>query len=171
MEKALLGHESSGGGSSSSRRRSRDASALFRRRSDAITHGSPYQKAAALVDLAEDGVGLPEQILDQSSFETAAKFYFIFTRFDILWSLNYFALIVLNFLEKPLWCDEHSAFSCNNREYYFLGQLPYLTGAESLVYEGVTLIILMIHTFFPISYEGFSIYWKSALNILKGITG
>ncbi|THF97313.1 hypothetical protein TEA_013068 [Camellia sinensis var. sinensis] len=159
---------------------------------------------------AEDGVGLPEQILDQSSFETAAKFYFIFTRFDILWSLNYFALIVLNFLEscyrprilrresalnlfnrssgwlsgkevdsrgrqvlhpvvrvKPLWCDEHSAFSCNNREYYFLGQLPYLTGAESLVYEGVTLIILMIHTFFPISYEGFSIYWKSALNILK----
>ncbi|GMP54565.1 hypothetical protein CsSME_00019699 [Camellia sinensis var. sinensis] len=99
MEKALLGHESSGGGSSSSSRRSRDASALFRRRSDAITHGSPYQKAAALVDLAEDGVGLPEQILDQSSFETAAKFYFIFTRFDILWSLNYFALIVLNFLE------------------------------------------------------------------------
>ncbi|CAL5391575.1 unnamed protein product [Camellia sinensis] len=189
MEKALLGHESSGGGSSSSSRRSRDASALFRRRSDAITHGSPYQKAAALVDLyvacyipillphagmihipsnvAEDGVGLPEQILDQSSFETAAKFYFIFTRFDILWSLNYFALIVLNFLEKPLWCDEHSAYSCNNREYYFLGQLPYLTGAESLVYEGVTLIILMIHTFFPISYEGFSIYWKSALNILK----
>ncbi|GMP54562.1 hypothetical protein CsSME_00019699 [Camellia sinensis var. sinensis] len=169
MEKALLGHESSGGGSSSSSRRSRDASALFRRRSDAITHGSPYQKAAALVDLAEDGVGLPEQILDQSSFETAAKFYFIFTRFDILWSLNYFALIVLNFLEKPLWCDEHSAYSCNNREYYFLGQLPYLTGAESLVYEGVTLIILMIHTFFPISYEGFSIYWKSALNILKVI--
>ncbi|CAL5336754.1 unnamed protein product [Camellia sinensis] len=174
MEKALLGHESSGGGSSSSSRRSRDASALFRRRSEAITHGSPYQKAAALVDLyvyrclqAEDGVGLPEQILDQSSFETAAKFYFIFTRFDILWSLNYFALIVLNFLEKPLWCDEHSAYSCNNREYYFLGQLPYLTGAESLVYEGVTLIILMIHTFFPISYEGFSIYWKSALNILK----
>ncbi|CAL5422275.1 unnamed protein product [Camellia sinensis] len=32
---------------------------------------------------------------------------------------------------------------------------------------GVTLIILMIHTFFPISYEGFSIYWKSALNRLK----
>ncbi|KAL6561514.1 mitochondrial thiamine pyrophosphate transporter [Orobanche minor] len=32
---------------------------LFNRRSDAIAHGSPYQKAAALVDLAEDGIGIP----------------------------------------------------------------------------------------------------------------
>ncbi|CAL5403663.1 unnamed protein product [Camellia sinensis] len=161
-KEAFLGGESSGGGS-------RDRSSHFPRRSDAIAHGSPYQKAAALVDLAEDGVGLPEQILDQSSYETATKFYFIFVQFDLLWALNFFALIVLNFLEKPLWCAEYSAYSCSNREYYFLGQLPYLTGAESLVYEGVTLIILMIHTFFPISYEGFHIYWKSHLNQLKVI--
>ncbi|KAL7215999.1 hypothetical protein ACSBR1_028029 [Camellia fascicularis] len=161
-KEAFLGGESSGGGS-------RDRSSHFSRRSDAIAHGSPYQKAAALVDLAEDGVGLPEQILDQSSYETATKFYFIFVQFDLLWALNFFALIVLNFLEKPLWCAEYSAYSCSNREYYFLGQLPYLTGAESLVYEGVTLIILMIHTFFPISYEGFHIYWKSHLNQLKVI--
>ncbi|KAF5950165.1 hypothetical protein HYC85_012158 [Camellia sinensis] len=135
MEKALLGHESSGGGSSSSSRRSRDASALFRRRSEAITHGSPYQKAAALVDLAEDGVGLPEQILDQSSFETGMQ-----NSTSYLLDLISF---VLNFLEKPLWCDEHSAYSCNNREYYFLGQLPYLTGAESLVYEVIFILILV----------------------------
>jgi len=44
MESPLLGDES-GGRSNNVRRQ------LFERRSDAITHGSPYQKAAALVDL------------------------------------------------------------------------------------------------------------------------
>lgn len=48
---------------------------------------------------AEDGVGLPEQILDSSSFQSYAKFYFIFTKWNLIWSLSYFALIVLNFLE------------------------------------------------------------------------
>ncbi|KAF7850534.1 hypothetical protein BT93_L5418 [Corymbia citriodora subsp. variegata] len=151
-----------GGESSDPRRTER-----FNRRSDALAYGSPYQKAAALVDLAEDGVGLPVQILDQSNFESAAKFYFLFTKFDIIWSLNYFALIVLNFLEKPLWCAKYSADACSEREYYFLGQLPYLTGVESLVYESITLVILMIHTFFPISYEGFRIYSRNPLNQMK----
>ncbi|XP_058220119.1 two pore calcium channel protein 1 isoform X3 [Rhododendron vialii] len=169
MEKALLGGESSGG-LKSTFSRWRDESAHFLRRSDAISQGSLYQKAAALVDLAEDGVGLPEQILDQSSYETAAKIYFIYIRLDFLWALNYFALIVLNFLEKPMWCHKYSEDSCSNREYYFLGELPYLTGVESLVYEGVTVIILILHTFFPISYEGFRIYWKSHLNKLKVIS-
>ncbi|KAG5545323.1 hypothetical protein RHGRI_017699 [Rhododendron griersonianum] len=166
MEKALLGGESSGG-LKSTFSSWRDESAHFLRRSDAISYGSLYQKAAALVDLAEDGVGLPEQILDQSSYETAAKLYFIYVRLDFLWALNYFALIVLNFFEKPMWCHKYSEDSCSNREYYFLGELPYLTGVESLVYEGVTVIILVLHTFFPISYEGFRIYWKSPLNKLK----
>ncbi|XP_060189469.1 two pore calcium channel protein 1B-like [Lycium barbarum] len=84
---------------------------------------------------AEDGVGLPEEILEGSSFEKAAHLYFMFIRFDFLWSLNYLALVVLNFLEKPLWCSKHLAESCNNRDYYYLGELPYLTGAESLIYE------------------------------------
>jgi hypothetical protein len=48
---------------------------------------------------AEDGTGLPEEILDQSNFQNAAKLYFIFIRFDFVLSLTYFALIVLNFLE------------------------------------------------------------------------
>ncbi|KAA8524388.1 hypothetical protein F0562_010820 [Nyssa sinensis] len=167
MQKPLIDGES--GGSSRSFNSRRGTPVVFSRRSDAIAYGSPYQKAAALVDLAEDGVGLPEQILDQPNFERAAKFYFMFTRFNFLWSLNYFALIVLNFLEKPLWCAKFSAYSCNDREYYFLGQLAYLTGAESLIYEGITHIILMIHTFFPILYEGFHIYWRSPLNRLKVI--
>ena len=114
---------------------------------------------------AEDGIGLPEQILDQSNFQTAAKSYFVFIQFDFIWSLNYFAMIILNFLEvgfflfplflvtmvvlsrylfilnflnsmqKPLWCTNYSTDSCNDRDYYFLGQLPYLTGEESLIYE------------------------------------
>lgn len=48
---------------------------------------------------AEDGIGLPEEILEGSSFGEAANLYFMFTRFDFLWSLNYLALVLLNFFE------------------------------------------------------------------------
>ncbi|XP_065628022.1 two pore calcium channel protein 1A-like isoform X2 [Quercus suber] len=68
---------------------------------------------------------------------------------------------------KPLWCTNYSTDSCNDRDYYFLGQLPYLTGGESLIYEGISLFILVIHTFFPISYEGYCLYCESLLNRLK----
>ncbi|CAA0819904.1 Two pore calcium channel protein 1 [Striga hermonthica] len=143
--------------------RGRRRKPLFNRRSDAIAHGSPYQKAAALVDLAEDGIGIPEEILDQSTYESSLNSYLVFIQFDILWSLNYFALILLNFLEKPLWCGEE----CSDRGYYYLGELPYLTGTESLIYEAVSILILVFHILFPITYEGCSIYWKSYLNRLK----
>ncbi|KAL6561617.1 mitochondrial thiamine pyrophosphate transporter [Orobanche minor] len=136
---------------------------LFNRRSDAIAHGSPYQKAAALVDLAEDGIGIPEEILDQSTYGSSLRSYLMFIQFDFVWSLNYFALVLLNFLEKPLWCTK----DCSNRGYYYLGELPYLTGAQSLIYEAVTIMILIVHILFPITYEGCSIFWKSCLNRLK----
>ncbi|KAL8131341.1 two pore calcium channel protein 1A-like [Apium graveolens] len=140
----------------------------FNRRSDAIAYGSPYEKAAALIDLAEGGRGLPEEILDDdSTFADAVKVYFFFIRFDWIWFLNHFALLYLNFLEKPSWCNQKLANSCDNRDYYFLGQLPYLNGTGSLICEGITLVILIAHTLFPISYEGFSIYWKNRLNKLK----
>ncbi|KAI5338962.1 hypothetical protein L3X38_018234 [Prunus dulcis] len=161
-KKPLLGGEGSGV-------RCGDRSTGFRRRSDAITFGSPYQKAAALVDLAEDGVGLPEQILDQENFQSAAKFYFLYVRFSFLWAFLYFALIILNFLEKPLWCARYTEYTCSDRDYYYLGELPYLNAVESLIFEGITLIILMVHTFFPISYEGFDLYWKNHLNRFKVI--
>lgn len=45
MDAALLGDEGGSGGVRRGPRR------LFDRRSDAIAHGSPYEKAAALVDL------------------------------------------------------------------------------------------------------------------------
>ncbi|PRQ49851.1 putative Two pore calcium channel protein [Rosa chinensis] len=154
-------------GESSTLRRGGDLSRAFKRRSDAITFGSSYQKAAALVDLAEDGIGLPEQILDLSSFHSSAKYYFLYMRFSFLWALLYFALLILNFLEKPLWCARYTDYTCSDRDYYYLGQLPYLTPTESLIYEGITLIVLMVHTFFPISYVGFRLYWKSPLTQFK----
>ncbi|XP_071904964.1 two pore calcium channel protein 1B isoform X2 [Coffea arabica] len=140
MEEALLGGESSGTHSSAWGRIRKGG---FSRRSDAIAYGSTYQKAAALVDLAEDGIGLPEEILDESSFAIAAKYYFTFIKFDFLWTLNYFALIILNFLEKPLWCSKYSAHTCSDREYFFLGQLPFLTTTESLIYEVLLLLIMV----------------------------
>nr|DAD22894.1 TPA_asm: hypothetical protein HUJ06_024357 [Nelumbo nucifera] len=162
MLKPLLGGESSSSDQQFGQK-------VFRRRSDAITYGSRYQKAAALVDLAEDGIGLPVEVL-HSRFESGAKFYFIYIKFDFLWFLNLFALIVLNFFEKPLWCAKTTTYSCNNRKYFFLGQLPYLTATESLVYEGITLLILAIHTLFPVAYEGYHLYWKNHLNKLKVIS-
>ncbi|KAL4585328.1 hypothetical protein LXL04_009946 [Taraxacum kok-saghyz] len=157
------------GGESSSRWGVAGGQRDYKTRSDAITYGSPYQKAAALVDLAEDGIGLPVEILDLPNIDTAAKFYFTFTRFEIIWKLNHFALIALNFFEKPLWCSGVSEISCNNRDYYFLGELPYLNNAESVAYEGVTLIILVVHTLFPILYGGGQLYWKNHVNKLKVI--
>ncbi|KAI3499044.1 hypothetical protein L1887_34836 [Cichorium endivia] len=142
---------------------------VYKSRSDAITYGSPYQKAAALVDIAEDGIVLPVEILDLQNIDTSAKFYFTFTRFDIIWTLNHFALIALNFFEKPLWCSSVSEVSCSNRDYYYLGELPYLTNAESLAYKGVTLIILVVHTLFPVLYEGGQLYYESHVNKLKVI--
>ncbi|XP_039117349.1 two pore calcium channel protein 1 [Dioscorea cayenensis subsp. rotundata] len=140
----------------------------YQRRSDAIAYGTRYQKAAALVDLAEDGIGLPEEVLNDSSFDRAAKLYFIYIRFDWVWSLNLFALLLLNFLEKPLWCStSYDQYACQDREYFFLGQLPYLNNVQSLIYEGITLSILILHTFFPIAYEGFHLYWKSPSNRIK----
>ncbi|CAH2071765.1 unnamed protein product [Thlaspi arvense] len=156
MEDPLIGRESRGGGTD-----------RIVRRSEAITHGTTFQKAAALVDLAEDGIGLPEQILDQSSFGESAKYYFIFTRLDLIWSLNYFALILINFFEQPLWCENKPTPSCKDRDYYYLGELPYLTNAESIIYEVITLAILLVHTFSPISYEGSRIFWTSRLNLVK----
>ncbi|KAL5082203.1 hypothetical protein RYX36_010624 [Vicia faba] len=160
MTEPLLRGESSG-----LRNRSRG----IVRRTDAITYGSNYEKAAALIDLAEDGVGIPEQLLDSSNFQSYSRFYFIFTKFDLIWSLSYFALIVLNFLEKPLWCEKNTMHSCNDREYFFLGQLPYLTAAQCIIYEGIVLVLLIIHTFWPLSYEGPHIYWKSPINLLKAL--
>lgn len=121
------------------------------------------------MDLAEDGIGLPEQVLVDTQFERATKYYLVFIKFDILWLLNLFALVALNFFEKPLWCARYTTHSCDERDYYFLGQLPYLTKTQAIVYEGITLIILLIQTLFPIAFEGWNLYWKNILNKLKVI--
>lgn len=139
----------------------------YHRRSDALAYGNRYQKAAALVDLAEDGVGIPEDVLNDTRFERAMRFYFVYLRLDWLWSLNLFALILLNFLEKPLWCQKYAPHTCDQRDLYFLGQLPYLSKTESLIYEGITLVILVLDVFYPLSYEGLHLFWKNSMNKLK----
>ncbi|KAI9073153.1 hypothetical protein K1719_044885 [Acacia pycnantha] len=68
---------------------------------------------------------------------------------------------------KPLWCEKYAAYSCDDREYFFLGQLPYLTGTECVIYEGINLLVLIVHIFFLISCEGSRIYWKKTVNQLK----
>jgi len=170
-EAPLITEEAAERGSASSGSRlggsGRESSKKYRRRSDALAYGDRYQKAAALVDLAEDGIGIPEDVLNDTRFETAMRFYFVYLRLDWLWSLNLFALILLNFLEKPLWCRKDAQHACDQRDLYFLGQLPYFSKTESLIYEGLTLVILVLDIFCPLSYEGLNIFWKSTINKLK----
>ncbi|XP_024390296.1 two pore calcium channel protein 1 [Physcomitrium patens] len=137
------------------------------RRGDAITRGDKYQKAAAMVDQAEDGVGLPPEVLEQSNFEEAAKYYFAYISLDFLWELNLAALLLLNFFEVPLWCKESFPTPCGDREKFFLGGLPYLTRHQSLITEVVVLLILGVHTFFPIAFTGNKLFWRNNLNLLR----
>nr|CAB3477933.1 unnamed protein product [Digitaria exilis] len=62
------GSASSGGAGSGVR-----GSRQYHRRADALAYGDRYQKAAALVDLAEDGVGIPEDVLNDTRFEKAMR--------------------------------------------------------------------------------------------------
>lgn len=69
--------------------------------------------------------------------------------------------------QKPLWCWKDAQDACDQRDLYFLGQLPYFSKTESLIYEGLTLVILVLDIFYPLSYEGLNIFWKSNMNKLK----
>ncbi|MCO5597031.1 hypothetical protein L7F22_051104 [Adiantum nelumboides] len=126
-----------------------------------------YHKAAAFVDLAEDDVGLPEEVLQKPNYETSLRWYFTDMRLSFLWSLNLTALIILNFFELPLWCEGSSSQPCGSRQEYYLGELPYLSRVDSFYYEVVTWVIIVVHTFFPITYLGSNIFWKSPVNLLK----
>lgn len=48
------------------------------------------------------------------------------------------------YFQKPLWCAKYSGkeATCNDREYFFLGQLPYLTSVDSLIYEVIFCVYL-----------------------------
>ena len=51
---------------------------------------------------AEDGVGLPEEVLEGEMFVRSLRFYFIYLHFDLLWYINLLTLVVLNFIEVSL---------------------------------------------------------------------
>ncbi|CAN6443653.1 unnamed protein product [Victoria cruziana] len=140
------------------------------RRSEAIARGTTYEKAAALVDLAEDGIGLPVEVLDEHNFDKTARLYLMINKLNFIWSLNLLALIVLNFLEMPLWCSRGTSNSCNDRTKYYLGELPYMSPAQSLSFEGSTLFILILQVFLPLLYTGTHLFWKNGVNKLKVIS-
>ncbi|AQK97307.1 Two pore calcium channel protein 1 [Zea mays] len=146
--RGFCGSASTGGGSSglgSGVRGTRQ----YHRRSDALAYGDRYQKAAALVDLAEDGVGIPEDVLNDTRTITTIN-----------------EIFYLHF-QKPLWCQKYAPHTCDQRDLYFLGQLPYLSKTESLIYEALTLVILVLDIFYPLSYEGLNLFWKNSMNKLK----
>ena len=48
----------------------------------------------------------------------------------------------------------------------FLGGVTcYMTSCFPM--QGIALVVLVIHTFFPLSYEGSYIYWRNTVNQLK----
>lgn len=51
---------------------------------------------------AEDGVGLPGEVLEHPNFERAANLYFWFISLNPMWSLNLAVLLVLNFFEVTI---------------------------------------------------------------------
>jgi two pore calcium channel protein len=164
MEEALL---PSGSTPADSRRQDGVESTVLGRRERAIAGGDRYQKAAAMVDQAEDGVGLPVEVLKQPNFEHCAKLYFWFIWLNPIWALNLTILLLLNFFEVPLWCREDFPNPCGNPEKYYLGGLPYLTRTESLILEVTCVVILAVHTFFPIAFNGNKLFWDTRLDNIK----
>ncbi|CAM6101096.1 unnamed protein product [Calypogeia fissa] len=136
-------------------------------RASAIASGDKYQKAAALVDLAEDGEGIPTEVLEQENSELATKLYFIYTKLRYVWLLNLAVVILLNFFEVPLWCKGDFPEPCGSKEKFYLGDLPYLSRWGSLGFEIVTLVILSVHTLFPILFMGRKLFWSNQLEVFK----
>ncbi|KAG6553595.1 hypothetical protein Mapa_004509 [Marchantia paleacea] len=139
----------------------------FGGRTVAIVGGDTYQRAAALVDLAEDGEGIPSEVLEQENLKLATTLYFVYTRLDPFWNLNLAALILLTFFEVPLWCNGKFPEPCGSKAKYYLGDLPYLTREQSLIFEIIIFVILLVYTFFPILFMGKKLFWSNALNSVK----
>lgn len=165
MEAPLLGRRESHAGDGGEQSGTRES--FWFGRASAIATGNKFEKAAALVDLAEDGEGIPTEVLNQHNSERATKLYFVYTRLTLLWGVNLAVIILLNFFEVPLWCKGDFPDPCGSKTEFFLGDLPYLSRWGSLVFEVITLVILLVHTFFPILFMGSKLYWSDHLYIFK----
>lgn len=111
----------------------------------ALSSGSNVEKAAALVDLAEDGIGLPISLIHSPDFGERARRYFLYNKFDPLWTLNVILLLVLNFIEVPSWCNDKWPHPCGGKDVdaYHLGDVPYLHPKVFNILELVSLAILL----------------------------
>lgn len=114
-------------------------------RAQALASGSNVEKAAALVDLAEDGIGLPLELIHSKDFGERARLYFLYNSFNPLWTLNLLVLVVLNFIEVPSWCTDAWPHPCGGKdtEAYHLGDVPYLHPKVFNIVELVSLLVLI----------------------------
>jgi two pore calcium channel protein len=112
------------------------------RRKSGLSSADRVERAAALVDLAEDGIGLPINLLDSAHFTRAATRYFWCSALSPLWTFNYCVLLGLNFVEVPSWCAEKFPHPCGEPKKYWLGGIPYLPPGPFNVVELVTLGVL-----------------------------
>lgn len=112
---------------------------------DALSSGSNVERAAALVDLADDGTGLPISLIHSPNFGKLARRYFLYNQFDPLWTLNVILLLVLNFIEVPSWCTDKWPHPCGGKDVdaYHLGDVPYLHPKVFNVVELVSLAVLL----------------------------
>lgn len=114
-------------------------------RAQALASGSPVERAAALVDLAEDGIGLPLDLIHSADFGNKTRLYFLYNFFDPLWISNIILLLVLNYIEVPSWCSDAWPHPCggDKTDAYHLGDVPYLHPKVFNVVELASLALLI----------------------------
>ncbi|GAQ86801.1 hypothetical protein KFL_003120080 [Klebsormidium nitens] len=163
MERPLIdSHRNSPGGNNQSAGRESSPNALsIDRRGKAFKTGSKVQQAAALVDIAYDGEGLPESFLDSPHFSEKADYYLFYNAAGPLWLATYAALLLLNFVEIPSWCLTRHEHSCGDPKEYWLGDVPYLPPTVFLIVELVLFVLLAAHVLFPLLYAGPKLYKES----------
>ncbi|GAQ77572.1 calcium channel-related [Klebsormidium nitens] len=136
------------------------------RRKSGLSSADRVERAAALVDLAEDGIGLPIELLDSTHFSRSAKRYFWCGALAPIWTANFCLLLGLNFVEVPSWCAEPFPHPCGDPKKYWLGGFPYLPPKSFNALELVSLCVLAFQVFLPISFEGHRHFWRDRLNQL-----
>lgn len=163
MERPLIESRRSSPGSShpAADRGSSPSVLTIDRRGDAFKTGSQVQQAAALVDIAYDGEGLPESLLADPEFSRKANYYLLYNAARPLWLATYAALLLLNFVELPSWCLNRHEHTCANPKEYWLGDVLYFPPNVFLMIELVIFLLLAAHILFPLLYAGPKLYQES----------
>lgn len=83
---------------------------------------------------------------------------------QVLWGWvelqSYYCWHVFRFLRLLIWA------ACLNWWNFYIFVLYHKCISFCLM-QAITLILLIVHTFFPLLFEGYHLYWKSPLNRVK----